>query len=102
MIQGFKTNIDMPKLGMYHYKVDVQLQDYSQYTRLVKFIDEHHKIMYRDVTLKHADIEFELYVRSVEELHGIMDELRSHFKGAIGTYVYYLFKKLYKINYFPI
>ncbi|MBS3125499.1 hypothetical protein J4211_04605 [Candidatus Woesearchaeota archaeon] len=92
----------MPKLGMYHYKVDVQLQDYSQYTRLVKFIDEHHKIMYRDVTLKHADIEFELYVRSVEELHGIMDELRSHFKGAIGTYVYYLFKKLYKINYFPI
>ena len=58
--------------------------------------------MYRDVTLKQADIEFELYVRSVDELHGIIDEIRSPVKGAIGTYVYYLFKKVRKINYFPI
>jgi len=101
VIQGFKTNINIGKLKYYQYKIDIQLQDYQKHKSIIEYVDSHPNVIYRDVSLRLADIEIEVQVRSTEELRELIEGLRARFPGAIGRFEYYQLTQIFKISYMP-
>lgn len=101
VIQGFRTNIDISKLGYQYFKVDIDLKDYKQIEEIINYIKFNPHLIYIDKSAGLADLELEFHVESLNKLHEIMEDLTIKFSKAIKNYKYFNMSKVHKMHYMP-
>lgn len=101
VIEGFKTNIDYTKLGYTWYKVDIELKEYNRLQQIVNYLERNPQFAGIDVTIGHVDLEIQFYLKDINHLHEIMEDLSTKFKNAIKSYKHITVIKTHKYEYMP-
>jgi DNA-binding Lrp family transcriptional regulator len=101
VLLGYRALFDHGKLGYEYYKVDVLLGERKHATQLKKFILGNPNVAYTEETIQGSDFEFDVHVKGLGQLLGIMEEARGRFGKAIKQYGYYNMVKIHKSEYLP-
>jgi DNA-binding Lrp family transcriptional regulator len=79
VIQGYRVNLNLAKIGYSYYKINFILDDYSKYDSLQSFCESHGNVIYIDKTLEDLDFEIDVEIKSKEELIQLIDEIKKKF-----------------------
>ena len=101
IIVGCKVDIDQGKLGYQGYRVDLSLNSVERKGELHSFCRNHTNIYQINDSIGGADFEFEIIVKDLEELLGIMNDMTSTFEGMIRDYEYFSFLIFPKLTIVP-
>jgi len=104
IILGFQVKLNHRILGYTHKKIFLQLTSLSKskVESLIGYLKSLNTSIYITKAVGIADLEFELLVKTVEEFHDIMREMRGRFSKLIRGYsaVNILYEPV--INYLPV
>lgn len=101
VIRGFRVNIDLSKLGLHHYKVDIYLKEHKLKKSILKYLEDKPYLEYMNLAIGWADLEPEFVVKDFEELVNILDEINTKFTGAIKKHSFFITEKFHKICCMP-
>jgi len=101
VIQGFRSDMDLAKLGYQFFKADVDLKDYTQRGTIINYLKTNPHLVRIDKSVGISDLELEYHVQSLDTFHQIMKDLINKFPDIIKTYKYVYASKLHKMNYMP-
>lgn len=101
VILGARPLIDLKKLGYEWYRLDIYLDDYSNYEQFLNFFSEHPNVVYVYDTFGGADLEVEMEVKNYEEFKKLEDSIKSKFSSSIEKTDFIIFTKEHKLVYFP-
>lgn len=101
VIEGFRTEIDITKLGYQDYKVYIFLRDFNLRTRIIRFISTNPHLINIDTTTGESHLELEFHVKNTNHIHEIIQEISEHFPEAIRNYYIVNVKKIHKWLYLP-
>jgi len=96
VILGFTVELDLDKLGYQVWKVDFYLSEYTKINQIVNYIEKNPLLYCVDYTIGYADLELEINVKNINELHDIIEDLHSKFPRIIRNYTYFRGVKYYK------
>lgn len=99
VIQGYRVNINLKKIGYEYYKVNMILNDFKNYDKLFEFSNSHPNIIYFDRTLSDLDFEIDVEVKNREELLKLLAKVKLEFN--IRSVEILSFKEYYKLELFP-
>jgi DNA-binding Lrp family transcriptional regulator len=101
VIRGFRINLDLSKLGLHHFKVDIYLKDHKLKKPILKYLEEKNYVEYMNLTIGWADLGPEFIVKDMDELVNILDEINLNFSGAIKKQSFTIAEKVYKLRCMP-
>jgi DNA-binding Lrp family transcriptional regulator len=101
LIQSFRTEINLSKLGYTRYKVNIKLIDFTNRMNIIRYLERNPSLNYFSVSLGLCDLEFELIVEDVDHLANIMDDINDQFPNTIRNYDYYSRIIDYKETFLP-
>ncbi len=104
IILGFNIKLNHKLLGYTHQKVFLNLTNITQENvqKLIYYLKSLNSSIYITKAVGVADIEFELLVKSNDEFHNIMRELRCQFPNLIKNYSSFIIYYEPYINYLPL
>lgn len=103
LIQSFRSIINREVLGYQHWNILIKTQSLNEEKekQFISFLKEVPNVIYVTKYVNDFNIGFELEVKNMEELHGILTELRYKFSDVIKSYETVLFFREHKITYIP-
>lgn len=101
IIQGFRIAIDTSKIGYKLYKVDIQVKEYKDSKSILNYILYNPNLIYLNKTVGHADLELEFYVKTIDDIHKIMEDLSNKFPGVIKYFTLFNIQDMVKIKLMP-
>jgi len=101
IIQAFRVDIDLSKLGLQHYKLEIYLKDHKQGKAIWNYLKEMPYLEYLNVAIGWCDLEFELIVENVDKLSQIMRDIDLKFPNAIKKQTFWIFEKVHKDRWLP-
>jgi Lrp/AsnC family leucine-responsive transcriptional regulator len=103
IILGFNVKINHRLLGFTHQKVFLNLTNISEESRrkLIEYLKNLTSSIYITKAVGVADLEFELMVKSNEESHYILRQLRYEYSAVIRSYTSFIIYDEPYINYLP-
>ena len=101
VIQGFRVNLNILKLGYKWFKVDIDLRDYAKREHIINYIKSNPHLIIVDESAGVTDLEFEFHLKSLNQLHEIMGNISSKFPDVIKNYKYIYATDVYKMHYMP-
>jgi DNA-binding Lrp family transcriptional regulator len=101
VIEGFRTEIDISKLGYQDYKVYIFLREFNLRNRIIEFISSNPYLINIDTTTGESHLELEFHVKNTNQIHEIIQEISEHFPKAIRNYYHVSVKKIHKWLYLP-
>jgi len=101
VINAFRVDIDLSKLGLHRYKVDIYLKDHKLKKPVINYLKDKSYVEYMNLAMGWADLEPEFVVKDMDELLEILEELNSKFSGAIKKQSFFTIEKIYKLRCLP-
>lgn len=101
VILGFRTILDLNKLGLSYYKVDLWLSKFDNEEKIKRAILSNPYVIYYEKSLNTSDLEFDLEVESFDQFLEIIDSIKSQFPEDISDYSYYSLIQNCKTSYAP-
>jgi DNA-binding Lrp family transcriptional regulator len=101
IINGLRVNIDLSKLGLQHYKVDIYLRDHKLKKLMLKYLGEKNYIEYMNLSVGWSDLGPEFVVKNFEELSSILDDINNKFSGVIKKQTFSITEKDHKLRCMP-
>lgn len=101
VINAFRVDVNLSKLGLQHYKLDIYLKDHKQRNVIWSYLKEKPYCDTLNVAVGWCDLEFELIVENVDELGQIMDEIYSKFPDAIKKQTFWICESVPKERWLP-
>jgi len=101
VIQAFRVNIDLTKLGLQILKVDIHLKAYKQRKAIVNYLQNKPNLECLNVAVGWSDIEPELVVENANKLIEIMEEIDAKFPKAIRKQEYWIMTNVHKERWLP-
>ena len=101
VIKGFRVNLDLSKLDLHHYKVDIYLKDHKLKKSILKYLENKPYVEYMNQAMGWADIEPEFVVKNFDELSKFLDEINIKFSGVIKKQTIWVTEKIYKLRCMP-
>jgi len=101
IIQGYHVGIDVSKLGLQEFKVDIWLNELSKRRKIWDYIKYNPHVTFINTSAGYADIEIEFTIENTDKLVEVIEDLSSKFPGAIKKYVHWVVKKGYKLRCLP-
>ncbi len=101
VIQAFRVNIDLSKLGLQIFKVDIFLKEYKQRKNIIKFLDDKGCLECLNVASGWSDIEPEIVVENMDKLIQLMDEINHKFPNVIRRLEYWIMAEVHKERWLP-
>jgi len=101
LIIAFKVDVDLLKLNLRHYKIDIFLKEHKKRKIIIDYISKQIYLHELNEAIGWADIEPEVIVKDVDKLIEVMEELDSKFPGAIKKQSYWVGIKEHKLNTLP-
>jgi len=101
VIQGFRVEIDYAKLGYQFFKININLSNYNDRGRMISYIKYNPHLIMIDKSIGYHDLELNLWVENLNQLHQIMDDLSNKFPNSIRNYSYVHDPVIHKMLYIP-
>ncbi|MBS3778523.1 MAG: Lrp/AsnC family transcriptional regulator, partial [Candidatus Thermoplasmatota archaeon] len=101
IIQGFRVNIDISKLGLKYFTVNFQLKDYNKRNKIIKYIKKNLHVKMIDTAIGTADVIVGLRSEDINRVHQFIKNVQKKYSDSIKKYDYFYFLKLEKINFLP-
>jgi Lrp/AsnC family leucine-responsive transcriptional regulator len=101
IIQSFRVKIDLNKLNLQHYKIDIYLKEHERKASLIRFLEKKPYLEGLNLVVGWADIEPEFIVSNVNELNKILAEINSEFPNTIKKQNYWINEKNHKERWLP-
>jgi DNA-binding Lrp family transcriptional regulator len=101
IIKAFKVNIDFSKLGYRIFKIDINLKDRAKIKDISKFITRNPHVRWQGYTIGYVDLEFEVILKNIDELHKFMEEIAKKFPDSIKDFSYYSTISQVKYTHYP-
>jgi DNA-binding Lrp family transcriptional regulator len=79
IIQGYRINLELQKIGFEYYKLNFILNDFSKYEELENFCKIHENVIYIDKTLEELDFEIDVEIKDKQELLRLISEIKEKF-----------------------
>jgi DNA-binding Lrp family transcriptional regulator len=79
IIQGYRVLLNLNKIGYEYYKLNIKLNDCSNYKKLFGFCENHKNVIYIDQTLGDLDFEIDIEVHGRQELLELIAEIKKNF-----------------------
>ncbi len=104
VILGFNLKLNHRLLGYSHHKINLRLTTVSKedLMAIMQYLREMPNTIYITRAFGPYELEFEVMVKSSEELHTIMRELRFRFSNTIKNYTSFMVYYEPYINYLPL
>lgn len=80
IIQGYRTNLDLSKIGYEYHKLNITLDEFQNYSSLLSFAKNNKNIIYLDKTISNYDLEIDVEVKNRIELKRLIAEIKQKFK----------------------
>jgi len=90
VIQGFRTGIDVYKIGFKHFKVDMWLKEPSKRKKIWDHLKYNPYVTYLNTSAGYADIEIELVIETIDALLLIIEDITKKFPRIIKKYTYFM------------
>lgn len=101
VIKSYRVNIDLPKIGLNSYKVDIYLKDHKLKKPVFDYLKEKPYLEFMNFAIGWADLEPELVVKNFEELLNILDEINNRFSGAIKKQSFFIIEEEHILRCIP-
>jgi Lrp/AsnC family transcriptional regulator for asnA, asnC and gidA len=101
VIQGFRVNLDISKLGYKWFKVDIDLRDYTKRDHIISYMKANPHLIIVDESAGVTDLEFEFHLKNLSQLHEIMEDINIKFPNVVKNYKYIYAVDVYKMHYMP-
>ncbi len=101
IILGFQVIIDYTKIGYNFVKVDIFLKERSKVPKILKYIESNPHFTVLDRSIGYADLELELQLNSIDDIHQITEDISKKFPNVIKNYNYFRVLKVHKSNFYP-
>ncbi len=101
VIKAFRVDIDISKLNLQSYKVDIYLKNHKMKKLIIEHLESKPYLEFMNLALGWADLEPEFVVKNLEELMSILDEINSKFSGAIKKQSFFVTDEQYKLSCLP-
>lgn len=103
VIAGYRTEIDLPKIGMSFFKTQIFHQSFKQHAEeeFVEYCNAHQNITYVIRQIGDCKLELELEVNNFEHYSEIIKELRQRFPKFIGRVETLMIRKE-RFNWMPL
>ncbi|UCD13209.1 MAG: Lrp/AsnC family transcriptional regulator [Thermoplasmatales archaeon] len=101
VIQGFRVALDVSKLGLRYYKVDVHLKEHSSRNSIINYIKFNPYVGFIATSAGVSDLEIEFYVKDSVKLQQIMENVNLKFPGATRNYEYFTVENNHKLRCVP-
>lgn len=102
VILGYRVKTNNVKLGYNWFKVFLKISNFSEKDKsnLLSFLRNDSSVVFVTESFGFADLEFEILLKTNEELRSFLNKLRGLFTGISGYSTVNLFD-IYQLNYFP-
>jgi Lrp/AsnC family leucine-responsive transcriptional regulator len=101
IVQAYRVAIDLVKLGLKRYKVDIYLKEYKQRNNIIRYIKKCPFLIYISTSTGISDLEFEFVVENSEKLIEIVEDINTTFPNSVRSYNFYGDLKIYKETFLP-
>jgi len=101
VIKGFRVSVDLPKIGLQSYKVDIYLKEHKLKKSIINYLDDKSYLEFMNFAMGWADLEPEFVVKDFDELLKILEIVNSTFSGAIKKQSFFITEKEYKLRCMP-
>jgi DNA-binding Lrp family transcriptional regulator len=101
IIQGYRANINLQKLGCHYFKVMLHLSDLTKRNDILRWVKQHPNVTFMDVFIGGKDVEFDIEAKSTEEFAEIMGELRQAYGESISLIEHIPVTRFHKSTYYP-
>lgn len=103
VIIGFKPFLNVQTLGFTYFKLHLTLQNLTPEKKksLVQYIHQHPNTVHMTELVGGADLEAEFQVKTNDEFHGYVQDLRLQFGKDIRHYEFMQYTQEYKFTYLP-
>jgi DNA-binding Lrp family transcriptional regulator len=101
VIRAFRVNLDLSKLGLQGFKVDIYLKDHKLKKPVFDYLKDKPYLEYMNLAIGWADLEPEFVVKNFDELLKILEEINTKFSGAIKKQSFFIIEKMYKQRCMP-
>ncbi len=101
VIEAFRVNIDLSKLNLQKFKVDIHLKDHRLKKPIFDYLKTKSYMEFMNITIGWADLEPELVVKNFDELMKILEEINSKFSQAIKKQSFLIIDDFHKIQCMP-
>jgi len=101
VIKAFRVNIDLPKVNLNSYKIDIYLKDHKLKKPVFDYLKNKPYLEFMNFALGWADLEPELVVKDFNELLQVLDEINKKFSGAIKKQSFFIIEEEHKLRCLP-
>jgi DNA-binding Lrp family transcriptional regulator len=101
IIQGYRVNINLYKIGYKNFKVDIFLGDYKKRNEIINYIRDNNNLVFicKSAGVSHLELGFHLV--DINHLFEIINDLKIRFPKAIKNYHYLQVNKQHKWEFLP-
>jgi len=101
VINGLRVDVDLSKLGLQGYKLDIHLKDHKMKKPILDYLEDKNYVEYMNFSIGWADLGPEFVVKNFDELSAILDDINNNFSGAIKKQSFFITEKLHKLRCVP-
>jgi DNA-binding Lrp family transcriptional regulator len=101
VIQRYSITVDINKLGLREFIVNLSLRDYNKKNQLITYLSDNPFLREIHKTIGGCDLEITLYATNFEHFYHVMEDLRKKFPEDIANYDYLYVTEVFKSNVLP-
>jgi Lrp/AsnC family transcriptional regulator, regulator for asnA, asnC and gidA len=101
IIQAFRVGIDISKLGLKPYKIDVYLKEHTQRKAIIDYIKNNPNLVFIGTSAGVSDLELEPDLKDSDMIHNMLEDINVKFPGAIRKYDYFSVQQVHKYRWMP-
>lgn len=101
IIDAFRVNINLSKLGLQSFKVDIHLKDHKLKKSILDYLKSKSYTEFMNIAIGGSDLEPEFVVKNFDELLNIMREIELKFPNTIKKQTFFIIEKVHKIQCLP-
>ena len=101
IIQAYRVHLDLPKLGLQHFKIDIYLKEHKKRKAIIDYLKQKPFFECLNVSVGWCDIEPEFIVKDVDELTDILADLDGKFPNSIKKQSFWILDKNHKERWLP-
>jgi Lrp/AsnC family transcriptional regulator for asnA, asnC and gidA len=102
IIKKFRVNIDLSKFGLHDTMIDIYLKDHSKKQSIIDYMKGKPYInCIMDSSIGWADLQIELFIKNIDSLLELMEEIDKKFTGAIKKQTYWIATERHKERWLP-
>jgi len=101
IILALRVNINSDKIGLKNSTIDIYLKDYTKKKKILDYIEKLPNVEYIVESTGWCDIQLEIWVKDVEQIMQVIDDIDSRFPDTIRKQDFWMTKKYHRLRMIP-